>query len=121
MLTIARAHDNIIIIAAEDVILPSCVEQQKSIVINSLDVEQFYICLVYSHYVYIILGLRVLREQERQSLPHTVPDVNQPGMAAARGGRDRTRPLSANTIRERAQQSLEESARRLKAIEVRDY
>jgi len=60
------------------------------------------------------------REQEHQSLPHTVPDVNQPGMAAARGGRDRTRPFSANTIRERAQQSLEESARRLRAIEVRE-
>jgi len=40
-------------------------------------------------------------------------------MAAARGGQDRTRPLSANTIRERAQQSLEESAKRLRAIEVR--
>jgi len=41
-------------------------------------------------------------------------------MAAARGGRDRTHPLSANTIRERAQQSLEESAKRLRAIEVRE-
>jgi len=60
------------------------------------------------------------REQECQSLPHTVPDVNQPGMAAARGGRDRTRPLSANTIRERAQQSLEESAKRLRTVEVRE-
>jgi len=45
--------------------------------------------------------------------------VNQLGMAAPRGGRDRTCPLSANTIRERAQQSLEESAKRLRAIEVR--
>ena len=58
------------------------------------------------------------REQERQSLPHTVQDVNQPGMAAVRGGRGRACPLSANTIRERAQHSLEESADS-KTIEVR--
>ena len=59
------------------------------------------------------------RELERQSLPHTVPDTSQSHVAAGRGGRGGTRPLSANTTRERAQKSLDESAKRLKAIEVR--
>ena len=58
------------------------------------------------------------REHDQQQLlPNVVPDPSeQAGRSAAKTSRPR--PLSANTIRQRAVKSLDESAKRLKAIEV---
>ena len=59
------------------------------------------------------------REHEQQQmLPNVVPDPS--GQAGRRPSRiSRLCPLSANTIRQRAVKSLDESAKRLKAIEVK--
>ena len=62
----------------------------------------------------------IIREHEQQQLlPNVVPDSTSEVPAGGRTGRTaRSRPLSANTIRQRAVKSLDESAKRLKAIEV---
>lgn len=70
--------------------------------------------------LYMYMYIHYHREHEQQqSLPNVVPDSSEP---TGRSGRiTRPRPLSANTIRQRAAKSLEESAKRLKAIEVPRY
>lgn len=61
-----------------------------------------------------------LREHEQQQLlPNVVPDTSEQAGRSTRTSR--SRPLSANTIRQRAVKSLDESAKRLKAIEVCAY
>ena len=60
------------------------------------------------------------RSQEHPPHPHTVPAAEELVRAyRSEKPRQQTRPLSANGIRERAEESLNDGTKRLKAIEVR--
>ena len=57
--------------------------------------------------------------KQQQSLPNVVPDpITEVGGNGRSGRIAKPRLPSANTIRQRAVKSLDESAKRLKAIEV---
>ena len=64
--------------------------------------------------------MKHFREHEQQqSLPNVVPDpITEVRGNGRSGGIAKPRLPSANTIRQRAVESLDESAKRLKAIEV---
>ena len=59
------------------------------------------------------------RTHDYQSLPNVVPDPSSNPQLTTGGGQTKPRPQSANTIRRKAEASLAESEKRLKAIEVR--